>query len=101
MKAKSLSLTVAVFMAGIALAQAPPPPNTAEDASSAAKEAPESTQSNAPSPATMSPSAADAKASSTQSTSRSCAKQASDKKLTGDDKTNFVKSCKAGKSTSD
>jgi hypothetical protein len=100
MKAKSLSLTVAVFMAGMALAQAPPP-NTAEDASSAAKEAPESPQSSAPSPATMSPSTADPKQSSTQSTSRSCSKQASDKKLTGDDKTNFVKSCKAGKPTSD
>jgi psiF repeat len=99
MNAKAFSLTVAAFVAGIALAQAPPP-NTAEDASSAAKEAPESTQSNASSPATMSPSAADAKAS-TQSTSRSCSKQASDKKLTGDDKTNFVKSCKAGKPNSD
>jgi hypothetical protein len=51
MKAKALSLTVAVFIAGIATAQAPPPPNTAEDASSAAKEAPESTQSNSPSSA--------------------------------------------------
>jgi hypothetical protein len=100
MKAKALSLTVAAFVAGIALAQAPPP-NTAEDASSAAKEAPESTQSNTSSPATMSPSAADAKSSATQSTSRSCSKQASDKKLTGDDKANFVRSCKAGKPTSD
>lgn len=100
MKAKVFTVPVAVFMAGIALAQSPPP-NTVEDASSAAKEAPESTQSNAPSPATMSPSAADASQSSTQSTSRSCSKQASDKKLTGTDKTNFVKSCKAGKQTSD
>jgi hypothetical protein len=99
MKAKSLSLMVAALVAGIALAQAPPP-NTAEDASSAAKQAPESTPSNAPSPATMSPSAAEANQSSTQSMSRSCSKQASDKKLTGDDRTNFVKSCKAGKATS-
>jgi hypothetical protein len=32
-----------------------------------------------------------------QAISQTCHKQASDKKLTGDDKTNFIKQCKQGK----
>jgi hypothetical protein len=47
----------------------------------------------------MSPSAADANQASMQSTSQSCHKQASDKKLTGDDKANFIKTCKMAKTT--
>jgi hypothetical protein len=42
----------------------------------------------------MSPSTADANQSSG---SESCHKQASDKKLTGNDKANFIKTCKARK----
>jgi hypothetical protein len=90
-------LAAAVVLAGIAGAQTPPPNNT-EDASSAAKRAPESMQSNAPS-GTVSPSAADANQASMQSTSESCHKQASDKKLTGDDRANFLKTCKMAKTT--
>jgi hypothetical protein len=96
MKAISLSLATALVLATVALAQSPPP-NTTEDASSAAKTAPESMPANGSSPGSQSPSAADASQASTQATSPSCHKQAADKKLTGDDKTNFIKSCKQGK----
>jgi len=34
-----------------------------------------------------------------QSITQSCHKQASDKHLTGDDKTNFIKQCKQGKTS--
>lgn len=34
-----------------------------------------------------------------QSISQSCSKQAADKKLSGDDKTTFIKQCKQGKTT--
>jgi hypothetical protein len=36
---------------------------------------------------------------SMQSTSQSCHKQVSDKKLTGDDKADFIKTCKMAKTT--
>ena len=97
MKPISLSLTVALLLTGGALAQTAPPPNTAEDAPPSAKTAPETPQSNEPSPATMSPTTAD----KNQTTSQTCHKQAADKKLTGDDKTNFIKQCKQGKKTSE
>ena|ERR1700729_2767919 len=95
MKVISLSLTVALLLTGSSLAQTAPPPNTTEDAPAAAKTAPESTQSNSPSPGTMSPTTADRN----QSISQGCHKQAADKKLTGDDKTNFIKQCKQGKTS--
>jgi hypothetical protein len=76
-----------------------PPPDTTENAPFAAKTARESMQSSAPSPGTMSPSAADANQASMQSTLQACHKQASDKKLTGDDKANFIKTCKMAKTT--
>jgi hypothetical protein len=74
-----------------------PPPNTAEDAPPSAKTAPETPQSNEPSPATLSPTTAD----KNQSISQTCHKQAADKKLTRDDKTNLIKQCKQGKKTSE
>lgn len=51
-------------------------------------------------PANNTPSkATDASDSPPQSISQACMKQASDKKLTGDNKTDFVKKCKQGKTT--
>jgi hypothetical protein len=95
MKAISpFSLATVLILTGVAFAQTPPAPNPTEDAPPAAKD---SKQAN---PGSMSPSAAkDVNQASTRSTSQSCTKQASDKKLTGDDKTKFVKDCKAGNTT--
>jgi cell pole-organizing protein PopZ len=90
----SFSLAASLLVvAGVAFAQAPPP-DTTEDASPAAKTAPESPQSNSPSPGTMSPSTTDTNQVATQSLAQGCRKQAADKGLTGDDKTKFVKGCK-------
>jgi hypothetical protein len=55
-------------------------------------------QNNAPANTTPSK-ATDASQSAPDSVSQACVKQAADKKLTGDDKTNFVKNCKMGKTT--
>jgi hypothetical protein len=55
-------------------------------------------QSN--SPAINTPSkATDANQSAPEAVSQACMKQASDKKLTGDDKTQFIDKCKKGKAT--
>jgi hypothetical protein len=55
-------------------------------------------QSN--SPAINTPSkATDANQSAPEPVSQACMKQASDKKLTGDDKTQFIDKCKKGKTT--
>jgi hypothetical protein len=55
-------------------------------------------QSN--SPAINTPSkATDANQSAPEAVSQACLKQASDKKLTGDDKTQFIDKCKKGKAT--
>jgi hypothetical protein len=89
----SLSLAAALVLAGIAFAQSPPP-NTTEDAPPAAKTAPASRQSDSPSPATMSPSAADTNQASPQSLAQACRRQASEQKLTGDEKRRFLKDCK-------
>jgi hypothetical protein len=55
-------------------------------------------QSNAP--ANNAPSkATDQNGATSQSVSAACKKQASDKKLSGDDKTKFMTDCKQGKTT--
>jgi hypothetical protein len=55
-------------------------------------------QNNAPANNTPSK-ATDENSATPQAISQTCHKQASDKQLTGDDKTNFIKSCKQGKTT--
>ena len=83
----SLTLAAALLVSAAAFAQTPKT-NTNSDIM----------QNNAP--ANNTPSAAtDATQTTPQSVSQACMKQASDKKLTGDDKTKFVKDCKMGKTT--
>jgi hypothetical protein len=95
MKRLSLSLTAALLLSSGAIAQTAPPPNTTEDAPPSAKTAPENPESNASSssPGTISPTTADGN----QTISQTCDKRAADKKLTGDDKVNFIKQCKQGR----
>jgi hypothetical protein len=85
----SLSLAAAFLLSAVAFAQTPKPSDTnSSDVS----------QSN--SPATNTPSkATDANQSAPEAVSQACMKQASDKKLTGDEKTQFVDKCKKGKTT--
>jgi hypothetical protein len=85
----SLSLAAVLLLSAVAFAQTPKPADTnSSDVS----------QSN--SPGTNTPSkATDADQSAPEAVSQACMKQASDKKLTGDDKTQFVDKCKKGKTT--
>jgi hypothetical protein len=85
----SLSLVAALLLSGGAFAQTSKPSDTNSS---------DIMQSN--SPATNTPSkATDANQSAPEAISQTCMKQASDKKLTGDDKTQFVDKCKRGKTT--
>jgi cytochrome c5 len=86
----SLALAAALLASAVAFAQTPDRSgsNTNTDVM----------QNNAP--ANNTPSAATDESNATpQSISQACHKQASDQKLTGDDKTNFMKKCKEGKTT--
>jgi hypothetical protein len=85
----SISLAAALLLSAVVFAQAPQPSDTnSSDVS----------QSN--SPAINTPSkATDANQSAPEAVSQACMKQASDKKLTGDDKTQFIDKCKKGKTT--
>ena len=94
MKPIASSLAIAIAVAGLAVAQAQAP-NTAKDTPSATQATPESTQSDVPDPATG-PGAADNRLA-TQSPGQLWRSQASAKNLTGDDRTNFIKKCKAAK----
>ena len=103
MKAISpLTLGAALLVTSLAFAQTPAqnnsegsPPPTATDSSSNNSDI---MQNNAP--ANHSPSTAtDANGATTQSISSTCKKQATDKKLTGDDKAKFMSDCKQGKTT--
>ena len=85
----SLSLAAALLLSAVAFAQTPKSSDTNSS---------DVMESN--SPATQTPSkATDADQSAPQAVSQTCAKQASDKQLTGDDKTQFVDKCKKGKTT--
>lgn len=85
----SLSLAAALLLSAMTFAQTPTPSDTNSS---------DISQSN--SPATNSPSkATDADQSAPEAVSQTCMKQASDKQLTGDDKTQFVNKCKHGKTT--
>ena len=85
----SLSLAAALLLGAVAFAQTPKSSDTnSSDVS----------QSN--SPAVNSPSkASDANQSAPEAVTQACMKQASDKKLTGDNATQFVDKCKKGKTT--
>ena len=82
----SLILATAFSVAGGAFAQTP----SQSDANSM--------QANAP-VSTMAPSAAADANQSSDAIATACEKQASDKKITGEAKTNWVKKCKMGKTT--
>ena len=83
----SLGLAAALLLSAVAFAQTPKPANSSDVS-----------QSN--SPAVNTPSkATDADQSAPDAVSQACMKQASDKQLTGDDKTQFITKCKKGKTT--
>ena len=85
----SLSLAATLLLSTIAFAQTPQPSDTnSSDVSQS-----NSLAVNSPSKAT------DADQSAPEAVSQACMKQASDKQLTGDDKTQFVDKCKKGKTT--
>ena len=85
----SLSLAAALLLSAVAFGQTSKPSDTNSS---------DISQSN--SPATNTPSkATDANQSAPEAVSQACMKQASDKKLTGDAKTQFVDKCKKGKTT--
>jgi Spy/CpxP family protein refolding chaperone len=88
----SLGLAAALLVSAVAFAQTPNTVGTSNSNNS------DIMQNNTP--ANNTPSAAtDANDAAPQAISESCHKQASDQKLTGDDKTSFIKKCKAGKTT--
>jgi len=86
----SLTLATALLVGAAAFAQTPNSPDTNSNTDIMQNNAP---ANNTPSKAT------DENQAAPQSISQACMKQASDKKLTGDDKTSFIKSCKQGKTT--
>jgi hypothetical protein len=83
----SFSLAAALLVSAVAFAQSPNTSGSNSNSDIMQNNAP---ANNAPSKAT------DASNATPQSISQACHEQASDKQLTGDDKTNFIKSCKAG-----
>jgi hypothetical protein len=89
----SLSLATALLVGTMAMAQTPPPDDSGSGNSNS-----DITQNNAPANNTPSK-ATDASDAPPQSVAQACHKQASDKQLTGDAKTSFMKDCKQGKTT--
>jgi len=88
----SVSLAAALLLSTVAFAQTPSSSGNSGGDNS------DIMQNNAP--ANNTPSKANDEGNATpQSISQACHKRASDKKLTGDDKTNFIKQCKQGKTT--
>ena len=85
----SLTLATALLVGAAAFAQSPNSPDTNSNTDIMQNNAP---ANNTPSKAT------DENQAAPQSISQACMKQASDKKLTGDDKANF-KTCKMAKTT--
>lgn len=102
MKAIStLTLAAALLVTGVAFAQTPAQHNSDGSPPAATDSSAKNSdimQNNAPANNTPSK-ATDANGASAQSASSACKKQASDKKLTGDDKTKFLSDCKMGKTT--
>ncbi len=90
--ALSVSLAAALLLSTGAFAQTP------NSSGSTGGDNSDIMQNNAP--ANNTPSKATDEGSATpQAISQACHKQASDKKLTGDDKTSFIKQCKQGKTS--
>ena len=85
----ALTLAAALLLSTVAFAQTPAPSDTNSSDVMQSK----SPAANAPSAAT------DANQSAPQAVTQACVKQASDKRLTGDDKTQFMTKCKQGKTT--
>src|ERR1700735_697163 len=88
----SLSLAAALLASTMAMAQTPAP-NDAENSNNS-----DIMQNNAPANNTPSKPTDESNAPP-QSVAQACHKQASDKQLTGDAKTSFMKDCKQGKTT--
>src|SRR5580704_2662860 len=88
----SLSLAAALLASTLAIAQTPP------DNSGSNSNNSDIMQNNAPANNTPSK-ATDESGATPQSVAQACHKQASDKQLTGDAKTSFMKDCKQGKTT--
>jgi hypothetical protein len=86
----TFSLAAALLASAIAFAQTPDTSGTNNNSDIMQNNAP---ANNTPSKAT------DANNAAPQSISQACHQQASDQKLTGDDKTSFMKKCKEGKTT--
>jgi cytochrome c5 len=90
----SVSLAAAVLLSTVAFSQTP------SSSGSSASDNGDIMQNNAPANQTPSKASDEGTGNATpQSISQACHKQASDKKLTGDDKTNFIKQCKQGKTS--
>ena len=89
----SLSLAAALLAGTMAMAQTPPPNDSGSGNSNS-----DIMQNNAPANNTPSK-ATDEGGATPQSVAQACHKQASDKQLTGDAKTSFMKDCKQGKTT--
>jgi hypothetical protein len=103
MKAISpLALGAVLLVTGIAFAQTPAQKNSEGSPSPAATNSSANgsdvTQSNAAAN-NASSKATNQNGATPQSASSACKKQASDKKLSGDDKTKFMSDCKQGKTT--
>jgi hypothetical protein len=86
----SFSVAAALLATAVAFAQTPSPSGRASNSDIMENNAP---ANNTPSKAT------DENSATPQAISQSCHQQASAKQLTGDDKTNFIKNCKQGKTT--
>ncbi len=92
MKTSSVSLAAALLISAVAFAQTP------DSSGSPGSDNSDIMQNNAPAN-TMPNKSNDESNATPQSISQACHKEASDKKLTGDDKTNYIKQCKQGKTT--
>ena len=88
----SVGLAAALLISAVAFAQTPNSSSPSDNTNS------DIMQNNAPANNTPSK-ATDENQAAPQAVTQSCTKQASDKKLTGDDKTDFINKCKQGKTT--
>jgi hypothetical protein len=85
----TVSVACSMLLAGAAVAQtsAPEPANQGQPMQASPPSNSDSTSGSMPTPGTQANAA----------TAQACKKQAADKKLTGQDKDQFMKDCKAGK----
>jgi len=94
----SSSLAAALLVSAVAFAQTPDSSNGMQTPDTSNSSNSDIMQNNAPANNTPRR-ATDENQAAPHSISQACMKQPTDKKLTGDDKTNFVNKCKQGKTT--